>query len=319
MRKNLRDDLKGQTIGVEVEMNNITRKDAAMVVAKFFGTDQYRYVGGAYDEWIAYDMTGRKWSMKYDSSIEGDSEHKCELVTPILYYNDIETLQGVVRELRKAGAKSSPSRGCGVHVHIGANGHTAKTLRNLANIMAGHETLIADAVGIGNDRLYRWCRVVDPRFISAVNSKKPKTMEELADVWYQSQGCDSGRMAHYNNSRYHMLNLHATFTKGTIEFRAFQFDNWVDGKGGGIHAGKLKAYIQFCLALSNYAKSVRYARPEEPVARYENPKYVMRLWLKQMGLVGEEYKTCRLHMSAKLEGVGRGRYAYTANGSELVA
>ena len=54
--------------------------------------------------------------------------------------------------------------------------------------------------------------------------KKPKTMSQLADIWYGAQGCDYGRSHHYNDSRYHMLNLHATFTKGTLEFRLFQFD-----------------------------------------------------------------------------------------------
>ena len=40
-----------------------------------------------------------------------------------------------------------------------------------------------------------------------------------------------------------MLNYHATFTKGTIEFRLFQFDVPHDGKQNGLHAGQLKAYI----------------------------------------------------------------------------
>jgi len=53
------------------------------------------------------------------------------MVTPILNYSDIETLQEIIRILRKAGAKSDSSRGCGVHIHIGAKGHTAQTLRNL--------------------------------------------------------------------------------------------------------------------------------------------------------------------------------------------
>ena len=32
------ENLKNQTIGVEVEMNNITRKDAALIAAEYFGT-----------------------------------------------------------------------------------------------------------------------------------------------------------------------------------------------------------------------------------------------------------------------------------------
>ena len=39
----------------------------------------------------------------------------------------LETLQELVRRLRKAGAKSDATRGCGVHIHIGAKGHTPQT------------------------------------------------------------------------------------------------------------------------------------------------------------------------------------------------
>ena len=41
-----------------------------------------------------------------------------------------------------------------------------------------------------------------------------------------------------------MLNLHATFTKGTIEFRLFQFDEQENGKQKGMHDGQLKAMIE---------------------------------------------------------------------------
>ena len=63
-----------------------------------------------------------------------------------------------------------------------------------------------------------------------------------------------------------MLNLHATFTKGTIEFRLFQFDNPTAERKGGLHAGQLKSYIQLCLALSQMAKQVKTASPKEATA-----------------------------------------------------
>ena len=36
------EEMKKQTIGVEVEMNNITRERAAKVAAEFFGTGRYQ-------------------------------------------------------------------------------------------------------------------------------------------------------------------------------------------------------------------------------------------------------------------------------------
>ena len=97
-----------------------------------------------------------------------------------------------------------------------------------------------------------------------------------------------------------MLNLHATFTKGTVEFRLFQFDAPADGKQNGLHAGQLKSYIQLCLSLSQMAKTVRTASPKPQ--QNENPKYAMRTWLLRLGFIGEEFKTARELLTKRLDG-----------------
>ena len=296
------EEMKKQTIGVEIEMNSITRDKAAKIAATYFGTGRFQNTASrnGYYTWSAWDEQGREWKFQKDVSIAGCDSEKCELVTPILTYADIETLQELVRQLRHAGAKSDATRGCGVHIHIGAKGHTPQTMRNLANIMASHEDLIAKALDLDHYRLDRYCRTVDPRFLEQINKKKPKTMSDLADLWYGSQGCNYGRSQHYNDSRYHMLNYHATFTKGTIEFRLFQFDAPADGKQNGLHAGQLKAYIQLCLALSQMAKEVRTASPKPQ--QNENPKYAMRTWLLRLGFIGEEFATAREVLTRRLAG-----------------
>ena len=295
-------EMKNQTIGVEVEMNSITRQKAAKVAADFFGTGRFENTAGrnGYSTWSAWDAQGREWKFQKDVSIAGPDEQKCELVTPILTYGDIETLQELCRQLRHAGAKSDASRGCGVHIHIGAQGHTPQSLRNLANIMASHESLIAEALKLDRSRMSRYCRTVDSNFLAKVNSRKPKTMAQLADIWYTSHGASYGRSHHYNDSRYHMLNLHATFTKGTVEFRLFQFDEPTAERRGGIHAGQLKSYIQLCLALSQMAKDVRTASPKPQ--QNENPKYAMRTWLLRLGFIGEEFATARDFLTRNLTG-----------------
>ncbi|WP_303835057.1 amidoligase family protein [Ruminococcus flavefaciens] len=294
--------MKEQTIGVEVEMNSITRRAAAKLAADFFGTNRYEDTAfrNGYYTWSAWDAQGREWKFQRDVSISGPDSEKCEMVTPILHYEDIETLQELIRRLRKAGAKSDYTRGCGVHIHIGAQGHTPQSLRNLANIMASHETLIAEAIKVDRNRMNQYCRTVNPNFLQQLNAKKPKTMAQLADIWYGAQGCDNGRSHHYNSSRYHMLNLHATFTKGTIEFRLFQFDKPAGGNQNGLHAGKLKSYIQLCLAMSQMAKDLRSASPKEQ--QKENKKFAMRTWLMRMGFIGDEFATARETLTQNLTG-----------------
>ena len=295
-------EMKKQTIGVEVEMNNIERHKAAKVAATYFGTGRFEDTArrNGYSTWSAWDAQGREWKFQKDVSIAGPDSEKCEMVTPILTYEDMDTLQELIRQLRHAGAKSDATRGCGVHIHIGAKGHTPQTLRNLANIMASHERLLADALDLDRNRMSRYCRTVDPRFLQQLNRRKPNTMAQLADIWYGSQDENYGRSQHYNGSRYHMLNLHATFTKGTVEFRLFQFDAPADGKRNGLHAGQLKSYIQLCLALSQMAKTVKTASPKPQ--QNENPKYAMRTWLLRLGFIGEEFATAREVLTKRLAG-----------------
>ena len=278
------ENMKQQTIGVEVEMNTITRREAARIAADFFGTGRFEdtYRRNGYNTWSAWDAQGREWKFQRDC------------------------LQELIRRLRKAGAKSDYTRGCGVHIHIGAAGHTPQSLRNLANLMASHETLIAEAIKVNANRMNHYCRTVNPNFLQQLNAKKPKTMADLADIWYGSQGCTYGRHEHYNNSRYHMLNLHATFTKGTIEFRLFQFDPAEGGKLNGLHAGQLKSYIQLCLAMSQMAKDVRSASPKEQ--QKENKAFAMRTWLMRLGFIGEEFSTARQVLTENLPGDAAFRY-----------
>lgn len=296
--------MKTQTIGVEIEMTGLTRKAAAETVARHFGTTAV-FVGGTYQTYEVKDNGGRIWKLMYDSSIQaqvknangsietlgfGGSDYKVELVTPILNYDDIETLQKIVRKIRKAGAVVNPS--CGLHIHIGAQDFTAKTIRNLVNNVASKEDLLIHALKVHENRLGDYCRKTSQRFLKEINEKKPETMAHLAAIWYNEPESRAVREhRHYDNSRYTICNLHALFTKGTVEFRVFN---------STLHAGEVKAAIQFCLALTHQAKTTKKAI-YRPTAS-DNEKYTFRCWLLRLNLSGDEFKTCRHHLLKNLEG-----------------
>ena len=67
-------EMKNQTIGVEVEMNNITRQKAAKVAADFFGTGRFENTAGrnGYSTWSAWDAQGREW--KFQKSFADSSD-----------------------------------------------------------------------------------------------------------------------------------------------------------------------------------------------------------------------------------------------------
>ncbi len=289
--------MKTQNFGIEIELTGITRQNAAIVIANYFGT-RYEYVGGGYQTYEAFDNHGRRWKCMYDSSIRAEkkagtriasagTEYKCEVVSPILSYSDISDLQEIVRQLRKNGAIANNS--CGIHIHVDASAHTPQTLRNLINITFQKEDLLYKALAINPNRI-GYCKKVNSRLLENLNKQKPTSMEQLADIWYGGMS-QYARNQHYNDTRYHGVNLHATFTKGTVEFRLFNSTT---------HAGEIKAYIQFCLAVSNQALSQKSARARR--TETDNEKYTFRCWMLRLGLNGDEFKTCRLHFLKHLTG-----------------
>lgn len=106
-------------------MTGITRSRAAEVVAQYFGTIK-EYQGGVYDAYTVPDTRLREWKVMSDASIDcqrkncgrrvsADRSYSVELVSPICYYDDIPTVQELVRKLRAADAFINPS--CSVHIH----------------------------------------------------------------------------------------------------------------------------------------------------------------------------------------------------------
>ena len=287
--------MKDQTFGIEIEMTGITREKAAHVIAAHFGT-RSEYIGGTYKAWQALDCEGRVWKLVSDGSIMAPSDQQTELVSPICRWEDIETVQEIVRELRRAGAKPHPS--CGIHVHIGRGAHTPKTLRILVNLVNAKEDLLTQALQISPDRRERWCRSVDQEFLGRLNRRKPQTDAAFAQLWYNNRDWEYHARYHYDGSRYRLLNLHSVFQKGTIEFRAFNCT---------LHAGEIKAYIQLCMAVSHQALESSSASPRRPVT--DNPKYTFRCWLLRLGFIGEEFETARLHLTKYLPGNAAWRQA----------
>ena len=284
--------MRSQNFGIEIEMTGLTRAAAARIIAGHFGT-QATHVGGGYDTYTVRDNRNRQWKLVSDASIRcrngnnrsASRDYSVEFVSPICQYEDIETVQELVRKLRADGAKVNDS--CGIHVHVDASSHTPQTLRNIVNIMASKEDLLYKTLKVQVGREH-YCQKTDTRFLEELNHKRPRTMNEVERMWYNGYG---GRYIHYDDSRYHALNLHSVFSKGTIEFRMFN---------STLHAGEVKSYIQLCLAISHQALVQRGASRIK--TQPENEKYTFRTWLLRLGLIGDEFKTARQHLPKNLEG-----------------
>lgn len=296
--------IKKQRYGVEVEMTGITRAKAASIIAEVFGTRASSADGTCYHTITIKDQSSRTWKIMRDSSInpvrndgtnEYMDEYRVEMVTPPLNYEDIETLQTIIRKLREAGAKANSS--CGIHIHVDGANHTPKSLKKLINFMVARQDLIYEALNIGA-RGDQWCRKLNPQLLVEMRKDKNLSKSSAENIWYSRANdnyCGGIDHQHYNTTRYHGVNLHSYFSKGTVEFRLFN---------STLHAGKIKAYIQFCLAVSSWAITSEDNTVFRSMAGYNAEKKVtiMRnILTHRLGLFGDEFKTCRLWMMKNLK------------------
>ena len=165
--------IQSQNFGVEIEMTGVSRGTAASVIANYFGVGGIHFAGGTYQTYEAKDSKGRVWKCMRDGSItprrriggaivEADDTYRCEVVTPILQYEDITDLQEVIRALVKKGAMANSS--CGIHVHVDVNvgvhlvllfkagkesTHEAKKICSISSVSmwsSSHKPLISGAV-----------------------------------------------------------------------------------------------------------------------------------------------------------------------------
>ena len=296
--------IQTQNFGVEIELTGITREKAAKTIAAYFETNSYRHIGGTYDTWTAYDREGRIWKAMFDSSIRAtkkvngeqihtnDYRYKCEVVTPILRYEDMADLQQLVRTLVKKGAVANES--CGIHVHVDGANHTPDSLSRLLNFAVGRQDLFYEALQIGA-RADRWCHKANKALFKAIK-KDHADARAIERLWYSAlnDGYRGGiSHNHYNDTRYHGINLHAYFTKGTVEFRLFN---------GTTHAGKIKAYVQFCLAMSawsiNCEKDNLFFKSTADMTQEQKAALMLRVLTKRLGMRGPEFKTARLHLTS---------------------
>lgn len=297
------DLIMNTTVGVEIEITGITRETAARVCAATLGEGcQVRYTAreNGYHAWSCFDARGREWKFVSDASIVNvgaDDGNGCELNTPpITYAEDNDQLQELIRALRHAGAKTGAKYNCGIHVHVSGKGHTAKSIRNLIHLFYANDELLRKSLGVTSDR-ERWCKAIGQELVDA--AKGADTLEKLADAWYGTYAPYEDRNAHYNSSRYHILNLHRYFStlgkpSNTVEVRAFN---------ASLHAGEVRSYILLVLSMNASAliqKDIRAVK--NPIMKAGNEKFAMRTWLNRMGWTGEMFKNPHALFIKRLQG-----------------
>ena len=305
-------DFRSLRFGIEIESTGATRGTVARAIQSVVG-GEVLHVGSpsAFDPHEVTDSRGRIWRVVADSSLsDAPPDKRAEIVSPILSYSDLPELQEVIRAVRHAGAKSS--RQAGVHVHLDCSEFDGKSLINLAKLYHKQEELILKAFGVSEQRLNRYAKPMNPDFIARIEKCKKRDASEMNRLWYGYQKPNPGR---YDIERYSSVNFTSLFVRGSVEFRLFEFPTEI------LHAGMVRAWVTFVLALGARALNCRCTSSRKRKFDPETARFDFRVFLLHLGLIGDDYKAVRAHLLRLLPGDSafrRGRPSRDEKGTKEV-
>ena len=158
------------------------------------------------------------WRLEEEHSVRGRGA--VEVVSPhIQGASGLEDVKRVMEILRDHGAYVNGT--CGLHVHHDASDFGCRELRNLLELMVLWEPRIFDAVPDNEKRMEVSCRPLSQEVLELVRGCSYTECADvrcLQDIWY-AQEENSPDKIRYNETRYHGLNLHSFWFRGTVEFR----------------------------------------------------------------------------------------------------
>jgi len=284
-------DFRDLRFGIEIETVGRSRATVAKAIQSVVGGTVH-HIGSpsCYDPYEVADAKTRVWRIVADSSLNDVSaDLRAEVVSPILAYADIPELQEVVRAVRKCGSKATDT--CGCHIHVDGSLFDGRKLANLVKVFYKQQELIIQALGVRPERLAKYTKPISPDLIRRIERKRPQSLDQMNQLWYGQYNPSPQR---YDSERYSMLNLSSLFYRGSIEMRA---------ANSSLHAGVVRAYIVFVLALAAKALNNRCASSRPRQYDPQSARYDFRVFACiNLKLCGDEHKNVRRHLLANLPG-----------------
>ena len=288
--------LKSLRFGVELETVGISADVAARAIQSVTG-GQVDFNSGHLGGMEVRLPDGRVWKCVRDGSLRDYTGRTCEVVSPILAWADMDTLQAITRALRAVGGRVNES--CGMHVHVDGAGFKAipAKVRNLIALAYRWENVAVNIARVLRNR-QSYCRTLETELVERFRRRRIQTLSQVSAAWY---GSDDAYHQHYDQSRYHWINLHALFDKGTVEFRLFN---------GTLHAGLVKANVLFALGMASTALTMRSisfrgqttASRTLPDGRRSVSAHDARMFIVHvLCLVGDEFATYRKHLAKAIQ------------------
>ena len=278
---------RNRTIGIECELTGIPKSEAVELLRQYMKASRYEETrrNNAVRRYSVKDDEDRSWTIVHDSSIEPKrtyrskettDAYRVELVSPLMTWNDLDTLNGILYEFADHGATTTKT--CGIHVHIDISDFDATDIRRLCNYYFYREYFLYKVLNVHNERA-EYCLPTNEFFINRIGRIRRPTMNDLRSDWYwiYRDEKDLFGETRYHSSRYHGLNLHSLWRGKGVEFRLFN---------GTLDGNLVKSYLTLDLCMIDAVKEKRACRRSN---RNEFPdnKAICR-WLNQLGISSTE-------------------------------
>lgn len=158
-----------------------------------------------------------------------------------------------------------------IDISLPISEHTGQSLVNLIRILACRSEIINRAVGVKNGFK------INERLLEALDENKPATVTDFLETLEKVGGND--------------INSGLEFDEHKVHFCGFPTTDSPES---------LKAYMDLASLITEAArnrKHINYSKPD-----LSNEKYSFRVWLINLGMKGEKYKTAREVLLKKLSG-----------------
>lgn len=182
------------------------------------------------------------WVVKTDASVYNG----VEVVSPPLDFDNPEQRAQVTTAVRAIQPHCQPVPSAGIHVHIESRDLTPRQISGVARTFTHFEDVIYRLASSGWQTIrpgaQQYAYPMDERRTDAIS--KAKSERALKQAWYGAHS--DGSWSHGDGSRYHALNLHSHFYRGTIEFRVFN---------SSLNPKRVNTYVAICMALVQDARN----------------------------------------------------------------
>lgn len=232
------------------------------VKSQYLGAPSFAYQVETEDETYTIDREGKIITT-------ADKEVKLEELLSSHEAEETEIQEPEAEEPKEPAAEAET---LDLEVKLPMEGHSGRTLRNLANMIYSKQPLIKKAFRLEEN-------IVEEDFSIGINEVQIETLGDfetaLEDIGENS--CPG---------------IEFDFFENTMTFKLLKDAN----------ADEIKAATDFIALLNENAKNQKYASAK--VKPTDNEKYTFRTWLLRLGMIGDEYKLVRKILLQNLSGNG---------------